>query len=254
MKVGFALSGGGARGIAHLGVLKALDELGIKPDIFSAVSSGAIASVFYAAGYTPDEVFKLIKQLSLFKIVRPAFGKSGLLHLDEVEKLYRMHLGEHATFDDLNIPVIICATEINEGVSTYFSSGELIPPLIASSAVPILYKPVSYQGKLLNDGGLLNNMPIDQLLHNCDVKVGVHVNPINHQARITTLRSMIERTVHLAINNNVKLRVHLCDFLIEPPELKFYRLMSFGKADEIFNIGYRYTLQIERHLKEILNK
>jgi len=253
MKVGVALSGGGARGIAHLGVLKAFDELGIKPGIFSGVSSGAIASVFYAAGYKPEEILKLIKELSLFKIVRPAFGKRGLFHLDEVEKLYKTHLGINATFEDLSIPVIISATEMNEGVTAYYSSGDLIQPLIASSAVPILYKPISYQGKLLNDGGLLNNMPVEPLLHNCDVKIGVHVNPINHQARITTLRSMVERTVHLAINNNVKIRTPLCDFFIEPTELKHYRLMSFGKADELFNIGYKYTMNLERHLKQLVN-
>lgn len=253
MKVGLALSGGGARGIAHLGVLKAFDELGIKPAVFSGVSSGAIASVFYAAGYKPDEILKLVKQLSLFSVVRPAFFKRGLLHLDEVEKLYRKHLGENATFEDLAIPVFICATEMNEGVSAYFSSGDLITPLIASSAVPILYKPILYQGKLLNDGGLLNNLPIESLLYNCDIKIGVHVNPINHQAKITNMRSMIERTVHLAINNNVKMRIPLCDFLIEPTDLKYYRLMSFGKADEIFEIGYRYTMNMERHIRQLIS-
>jgi NTE family protein len=252
VKIGLALSGGGARGIAHLGVLKAFDELGIKVSILSGVSSGAIASVFYAAGYKPEEILQLIRELSVFKIIRPAFGKIGFLHLDEVEKLYEKYLGKNASFEDLKIPVIISATEMNEGVVVYFSSGELIKPLIASSAVPILYHPIAYQGKLLNDGGLLNNMPVDPLHQNCDIKIGVHVNPINHQAKITTLRSMVERTAHLAINNNVKMRLHLCDFLIEPPELKFYRLMSFRKADEIFDIGYRYTLHLEKHLRQLI--
>ncbi|NEM98878.1 patatin-like phospholipase family protein [Pontibacter burrus] len=254
MKVGLALSGGGARGIAHLGVLKAFDELGIKVSIFSGVSSGAIVSVFYAAGYSPVEILKLIKELSIFKIIRPAIGEAGLLHLDEVEKLYNKYLGAHITFEELKIPVIISATEMNEGVTVYFSTGEIIKPLIASSAVPILYHPISYQGKLLNDGGLLNNLPLDPLHQNCDIKIGVHVNPINHQAKVTTLRSIVERTAHLAITNNVKMRLHLCDFLIEPPELKYYRLMSYRKADELFDIGYRYTLHLERHLKHLLGK
>ena len=137
---------------------------------------------------------------------------------------------------------------MNEGVTAYFSSGELIKPLLASCAVPILYRPVSYKGMLLNDGGLLNNMPLDPLEGNCAIKIGVHTNPVNHQARITTLRSMIERTAHLAINNNVKLRMHQCDFFIEPPDLKYYRLMSFSKADEIFDIGYKYTLNLKNKL------
>ncbi|WP_299821878.1 patatin-like phospholipase family protein [uncultured Pontibacter sp.] len=254
MRVGLALSGGGARGIAHLGVLKAFDELGIKISMISGVSSGAIAGVLYAAGYTPDQVLKLIKELSIFKIVRPAFGKAGLMHLEEVEKLYNKHLGPDIRFEDLKIPVIVSATEMNEGVTAYFSSGELIKPLLASSAVPILYHPIQFQGKLLNDGGLLNNLPIDPLHTNCDVKIAVHVNPINHHAKVTSIRSMVERTLLLAINNNVKLRMHLCDLLIEPQELKYYRLTNFRKADEIFEIGYAHTMKLEKHIRHLLNK
>ncbi|WP_347159286.1 patatin-like phospholipase family protein [Pontibacter chitinilyticus] len=252
MRVGVALSGGGARGIAHLGVLKAFDELGIPISIISGVSSGAIAGVFYAAGYSPEEILKLIKELSIFKIVRPVFGKIGLMHLEEIEKLYKKYLGEFATFEDLKLPVIVSATEMNEGVTAYFSSGNLIKPLMASAAVPILYQPVSFEGKLLNDGGLLNNLPVDPLQFNCDVKIGVHVNPINHQAQVSNFRSMVERSVLLAINNNVKMRVHLCDLLLEPQELKHYRLVNFRKADEIFEIGYRYTLQMQKHIFALL--
>lgn len=254
MRVGLALSGGGARGIAHLGVLKAFDELGIKISMISGVSSGAIAGVLYAAGFTPDQILSLIKELSVFKIVRPAFGKVGLMHLEEVEKLYIRHLGAGITFEDLNIPVVVSTTEMNEGVTAYFSSGELIKPLLASSAVPILYHPILFQGKLLSDGGLINNLPVEPLFENCDVKIAVHVNPINHQAQVTTIRAMVERTVLLAINNNVKLRMHMCDMLIEPQELKYYRLTNFRKADELFNIGYEHAMKLEKHIWRLLNK
>ncbi|GAB3531564.1 patatin-like phospholipase family protein [Pontibacter brevis] len=254
MRIGLALSGGGARGIAHLGVLKALDELGIKISMISGVSSGAIAGVLYAYGYSPDEILKMIKELSIFKIMRPTFGNAGLLHLEEVEKLYRSHLGQNACFEDLKIPVVIGTTDMNEGINVYFSSGELIKPLIATSAVPILYKPVEYKGKLLNDGGLLNNLPVEPLHNNCDVKIAVHVNPINHQAQVTSLRGMIERTVLLAINNNIKLRLPLCDLFLEPQELRYYRLTNFRKADEIFNVGYEYTMHMKKHLRNLINK
>lgn len=251
MEVGLALSGGGARGIAHLGVLKALDELGVNICMISGVSSGAIAGVLYAAGIKPDEILRLIKELSIFNIMRPAF-KIGLMHLEEVEKLYVKQLGAGVKFEDLNIPVVISATDMNEGITVYYSSGELIKPLLATSAVPILYKPVEFEGKLLNDGGLLNNLPLEPLSSNCDVKIGVHVNPINHKANITSMRGMVERSVLLAINNNVKLRMHLCDMLIEPQELKHYRLTNFRKADEIFDIGYRYTMHLEKHIRQLI--
>ncbi|ARS34888.1 patatin-like phospholipase family protein [Pontibacter actiniarum] len=253
MRVGLALSGGGARGIAHLGVLKALDEQGIKISMISGVSSGAIAAVLYAYGYTPDEVLKLIKELSIFQMVRPVFGKTGLLHMEEVEKLYNKYLGPSLKFEDLKIPVVVSATEMNEGVTAYFSEGEVIKPLLASSAVPILYQPIQFKGKTLSDGGLLNNLPVEPLQHNCDVKIAVHVNPINHQVQVKSLRSMVERTVLLAINNNVKLRLPHCDLLLEPQELRYFRLTNFRKADEIFDIGYRHAMQMERHIRELVN-
>ncbi|WP_276496032.1 patatin-like phospholipase family protein [Pontibacter litorisediminis] len=253
MRVGVALSGGGARGIAHLGVLKALDEQGVKISMISGVSSGAIAGVLYGYGYTPDEILRLIKELSVFHVMRPVFGKRGLLHLEEVEKLYQKYLGATLRFEDLKIPVVVSATEMNEGVTAYFSSGEVIKPLLASSAVPILYQPIIYNGKTLSDGGLLNNLPIEPLYNNCDVKIAVHVNPINHQVKITSLTGMIERTVMLAINNNVKLRLNQCDLYLEPQELKSYRLTSFRKADEIFDVGYRYAMHMERYIRRLVN-
>lgn len=222
--------------------------------MISGVSSGAIAGVLYAYGFSPDEILQLIKELSVFKVMRPAFGKIGLMHLEEVEKLYNKYLGEHIRFEDLKIPVVIGATEMNEGVNMYFSTGELIKPLLATSAVPILYKPVEHLGKLLNDGGLLNNLPVEQLQKNCDVKIGVHVNPVNHQAHVTSLRGMVERTVLLAINNNIKLRLQLCDLFLEPQELRYYRLTSFRKADELFQIGYNYTMHMQRHILNLLNQ
>ncbi|WP_114783406.1 patatin-like phospholipase family protein [Botryobacter ruber] len=252
MKIGLALSGGAARGVAHLGVLKALRELNIEVGIMSGVSSGAIAAVFFAAGYAPDDILRLIKQLTIFKVARPSFGRLGLMHLDEIEKLYQMHLGANACFEDLNIPVIISATEMKEGVTAYFSTGNLIQPLLATTAVPILYRPIHYKNMLLCDGGLLNNLPIDPLYNNCDLKIGVHVNPINHQAELVSIRNMVERAVQLGVNNNVKLRLHLCDMLLEPQELKHYRLVDFRKADEIFEIGYKYTLHMEKHLRALI--
>ncbi|QCR22154.1 patatin-like phospholipase family protein [Pontibacter sp. SGAir0037] len=253
MKIGLALSGGGARGIAHLGVLKAFDELGIRVNVISGVSSGAIAGVFYAAGYKPSEILKLIKELSVIKVVRPTFRRSGLMNLSEVEKLYHQYLGEHIKFEHLKIPVVIGATEMSQGINIYYSSGELIKPLLGTTAVPVLYQPVEFEGKKLNDGGLLNNLPIDVIQQECDLKIGVHVNPINHQANLTNLRSLTERTVQLAINNNVRPNMHLCDLLLEPQELKYYRLTSFYKAQQLFDIGYLYTMQMAEHIQVKIN-
>ena len=247
-----AFSGGGARGIAHLGVLAALDELALPVGRLAGVSSGAIAGTFYAAGFAPREIMKLLLATNFTRLTRPVFSRHGLLGLDAVEQLIGRHLGTGLTFADLRLPLTLVATDLTVGESVYFDQGPLLPPLLASSAVPILYRPVQYQGRLLVDGGLLNNLPVEPLLGHGAPVVGVHCNPINPEARLPTLRRVIERTLQLAINANTAARRVQCALLLEPPQLFNYRPLDYGKADELFDIGYRYTLSRATKLHALL--
>ncbi|PIQ21432.1 MAG: hypothetical protein COW65_09140 [Cytophagales bacterium CG18_big_fil_WC_8_21_14_2_50_42_9] len=243
MRIGLVLSGGAARGFAHLGVLKALDELQIKVHIISGTSSGAIAGAFYAAGYSPEETLRTVSETKILRLMRPAFSRFGLLKMGEVEKEFSKYFGDK-TFADLSPQLVIATTDINRAIAVYFREGKLVKPLMAASSVPILYQPVAYQGHLLIDGGLLNNMPVECIMGDCDFIIGVHTNPLDYQEDITTFRNLVERTCHIAINNNVEPRLKLCHFLIEPPELKKYSLLEMKKAKEMFINGYEYTLQL----------
>jgi NTE family protein len=252
-QLGLALSGGGARGIAHLGVLAALDELQLPVAELAGVSSGAIASVFYAAGFAPREILRLLMSTNVFRLTRPAFSRFGLLHFDAVEQLMAQHLGPALSFEDLSRPLTLVATDLMVGESVYFNTGPLLPPLLASSAVPILYRPVEYQGRQLVDGGLLNNLPVEPLLGRTGLRVvGVHCNPINPEARIPTFRRLIERTLHLAINANTPARKAKCDLLLEPPELRHYRPLGYKHGPELFDIGYRYAMDKALELQALL--
>lgn len=250
-RVGVSFSGGAARGIAHLGVLKALEELQIPVTVMSGTSSGAIVSVFYAAGYKPEEILKLVQETNIARLMRPAFTRFGLMNLDEVEKIFLKHLGD-ISFEDLQKEVIITASDVNQGVVVYFSEGKLLKPLLASCSVPLLYRAIEYQNRLLLDGGLLNNMPVECLTDRSDFVIGVHCNPLNHQAKISSVRGMIERTFHLAINNNVQARFKYCDLLIEPPELRNFRILEYSRAEEMFEVGYRYTLSLADKLQPLI--
>ena len=237
-----ALSGGGARGIAHLGVLAALDELAIPVRALAGASSGGIASAFYAAGMAPRELLRLLQATSIPRLTRLAFSRHGLLGLDAVERLLARYLGPVTRFEDLRLPLTLVATDLAAGESVYFSQGPLLPPLLASSAVPILYRPVVYQQRQLVDGGLLNNLPVEPLLGlGCPV-VGVHCNPLNREASLPTLRRVVERTLQIALSANIASRKAQCALLLEPPQLQQYRPLDFRKAAELFEIGYRYTL------------
>ena len=249
-----ALSGGGARGIAHLGVLAALDELGLPVGRLAGVSSGAIVGTFYAAGFAPREILRLFQGVNMVRLTRPVFGMRGLLGLDAVEQLLARHLGADLQFEDLNIPLTLAATDLGVGETVYFSQGPLLPPLLASSAVPIIYRPVEYQGRLLVDGGLLNNLPVEPLLGppGGAPVVGVHCNPLNREARLPTLRRVLERTLQLAIHANTLARQAQCTLLLEPPALLHYRPLDYRKAAELFEIGYRYTLGQAAALRALL--
>ncbi|WP_223649428.1 patatin-like phospholipase family protein [Hymenobacter psoromatis] len=247
-----ALSGGGARGIAHLGVLAALDELQLPVGALAGASSGAIAATFYAAGFAPREILRLLQATSIPRLTRPVFGRNGLLGLEAVEQLLARHLGAAVRFEDLALPLTLVATDLEAGESVYFSAGPLLPPLLASSAVPIMYRPVEYQGRQLVDGGLLNNLPVEPLLGHGSPVVGVHCNPINREARLLTLRRVVERTLQIALSANTTARKAQCTLLLEPPRLCAYRPLDFRKAAELFEIGYRYTLSQAAALRGLL--
>jgi len=253
--VGLALSGGGARGIAHLGVLAALDELKIPVARLAGVSSGAIAGTFYAAGFPPRDILRLFQEVNITRLTRIALSRYGLFRIDAVGTLFERHLGVGSTFEQLQLPLTLVATDLVEGTSVRFSSGPLVPPLLASAAVPILYRPVEYQGRQLVDGGLLNNLPVEALLEQGqpDLRVvGVHCNPPNREAQFNNIRGVIERTLNLAIGGNTILSKQQCHLLLEPPELRRYRTMSYRLAPELFEIGYRYTLSRAAELEALL--
>jgi NTE family protein len=247
-KVGFVLSGGGARGIAHLGVVKALAEMGIKPEIISGTSSGAILGAFLAGGFTPDRIMEFIKEQKIMSSLRFAMSRAGLFKMDNAIKLYAGYLG-HDTFEKLNIPLIVSATDLITGKSVYFSKGELFKPVMASSAIPVLFKPVIYEGMSLVDGGLLNNLPAEPLQDKCDFVIGIHCNPIGRQDKPGNFRRVMERTFLFTVYNTIRPRIELCDLFIEPKELTRYRVFDVSKSDQIFQAGYEAVFKMKNEIE-----
>ncbi|KAA9325944.1 hypothetical protein F0P96_19415 [Hymenobacter busanensis] len=248
------MSGGAARGIAHLGVLEALDELQLPIGRLSGVSSGGLAAVFYAAGIPPREVLRLLTDTRFLRLLRPAFGR-GLVRVSMLERLFAAHLPGNQTFADLRLPVTLAATDLAAGETVYFDEGLLTPALLATSAVPVVFQPVEYQGRVLVDGGLLNNLPIEPLEGRADLAVvGVHTNVLNLEAPITTMRHVAERTFFLAISTNVAPRMARCELVLQPAELRRFSILDLRHAAELFDIGYRYTLARAGELRALVEK
>jgi NTE family protein len=158
LEVGLVLGGGGARGLAHIGVLRALEEYNIRPVALAGCSMGAIIGAFYAAGYGPDDMVEIIKKLKYRQFFY--FGElGGIIGGAGIEAFLSQYLPE--TFEDLSLPLTVTTVDVQAGRLVVLNRGELISALRASSALPGIISPVKRYERYYVDGGLLNNLPID---------------------------------------------------------------------------------------------
>jgi NTE family protein len=240
MRIGLVLSGGGARGVAHIGVLKALEELGLKFSQIAGTSAGSIVGAMYAYGYSPDAIMDIIRQISFYRSLRPAWTWAGLLKMDFMKGLLLKHMPANS-FEALKIPLTIAATEVYKGEIHYFTEGELVPAIMASCSIPAMFRPMSYRGGLYIDGGVIDNMPARPIRNDCDFIIGSHCNQLPKDFDATGMRKVIERTVLIATNTNTLVGKNFCDVFIEPPALARYGSFEIAKAQEIFDIAYGFT-------------
>ncbi|GAB3576587.1 patatin-like phospholipase family protein [Spirosoma luteolum] len=240
MNIGLVLSGGGARGIAHLGVIKALQEMGIGFSQLSGTSAGAIAGALIAQGYSPDESLKLIESSSFMRHLRPAWNRMGLLRLDTAIDLYRKYI-PHDSFEGLQIPLHVVAVDLLGGCQVLFESGELIRPVLASCCLPGIFEPLLINKRQYIDGGVLNNLPLECIEDKVDFIVGSHCNPFGMAKPIRSMRGVIERSLILAVQSKTRDKFSRCDVVIEPPDLVGYSPTDVSKARELFRIGYQYA-------------
>lgn len=239
-KTGFVLSGGGARGFAHLGFIQALNEAEIFPDVISGTSIGAIIGVLYADGYTPEEILKLMSSGSRLDYLRPALPREGLLQINGIIKILKTNLRAQ-TFNELKIPLYVTATDLNNGKAVYFSDGELLNPVIASASIPVLFQPVIINNISYVDGGVLDNLPIYPIEQQCKVLIGSFVNPVGFEKKISGLINIALRTFMLSMTKEILLKAMKFDLFVAPLELRNYKFLDPEKAGELFSIGYKTT-------------
>lgn len=241
-KTGIVLSGGGARGFAHIGVLQALNEAGIFPDIISGTSAGALVGVLYSDGYSPAEILNMMNATSRLHYVRPTVPREGLLQISGIERILKENL-RAGVFEDLKIPLFVTATDLNNGKTEYFSSGELLNPVIASASIPVLFKPVIMNNIYYVDGGVLDNLPIRPLEGRCRFIAGSYVNPIGYEETVISLAQIAERAFMLNMSKEVIEKSKKFDLFIAPMELKNYKILDPEKAVEVYEIGYKATIE-----------
>lgn len=242
-KIGIVLSGGGARGAAHIGVLKALNENEIFPDMVSGVSAGSIIGVLYCAGYSPEEILELTHRTALLKVFKLNIWHKGMTDQTYLRDFLLNHLPTN-DFDNLKIPFNICVSNINTGKYEIISKGNnLIETLLASCALPLVYNSVTINENKYVDGGLLNNLPVEPLLKSCDKIIGVSLCPHEMRNEIEGWRNIGIRCLQLAIWNTVQPRLLQCNVALEIEDSFGYGMFNLKKSEELVKIGYETTMK-----------
>lgn len=157
---GLALGGGAARGVAHLGVLKVLEETGLRADYVVGTSAGSIVGALYAGGYSWETIADVTRALDWGDIVQPVFPKMGLVRADKLEKRLVDLLGDR-TIEELDIPFKATTVDLSRGELFVMDSGPVSTAVRASCSIPGIFEPVELDGRLLVDGGVLNDVPFD---------------------------------------------------------------------------------------------
>ncbi len=243
MNIGLVLSGGGVRGVAHIGVIKALIDYSIFPTHIAGTSAGAIVGALYANGNTWQEILEFFKTVPIFRINKFAMNKPGFI---DTEKLYDSlrTLLKDDDFKTLKKPLSITATNILDGTLKIFKEGELIRPILASAAFPGVFTPIKIGEEYFVDGGTLNNFPVDLIAPQCDKIIGVYVNPFE-KLNINDLKysyNVLERAYRIKTAHDSITKFKDCDILICPKELKKIGTFSMRDFDAVFELGYEAAI------------
>lgn len=244
--IGISLSGGGARGIVHIGVLKALEESDIHPNVIAGTSAGAIIGALYAAGRSPEEMLDFVKDSNILKIFKIALPNKGVASLDYLGERLMAYIPDDR-FESLEKKLFIAVTNLMSGKLELISKGELHRVVMASCAIPLVFRPIEMNDSLYVDGGTLENMPVKPLQRRSDMIIGVNVMPVVpvEGKAVDSMIGIAIRCFEMAIWANSKPNLKRCDVLIEPIKVREFGIFQFNKYRELYEIGYKTTrLQI----------
>jgi NTE family protein len=251
MPLGIVLSGGGVRGVAHIGVLRALMERGIHPDFVAGVSAGAIVGALYAAGHSPRDMLRFFQEIHPLSLELFSFAKPGFMDTDKLVPLFARFFPED-TFNALKKRLRVLATDMLNGRPVVFEEGELILPLLASASVPMVYSPTEINGRWFSDGGIADNFPVGLLEDRCDRILGVYVNPLQI-VQITDLGTSLDvlgRAMDVGMFLQSQAKFPLCDLVIQPQGLDAFGMFESKRVKDIEQIGYEAAMarmaEIER--------
>ena len=270
---GLALSGGGARGLAHIGVLKVLEAYDLQPDYLAGTSMGGVIAAAYASGMSPGEMEQIALEYAatrkLLQLADPTLPRTSLFQGERLRTFFDQHL-QGCTFADLRIPLTLVAVDLNSGREIHISEGLIADALRATISIPGLLPPVERDGQRLVDGGLLNNLPVDVVRKmGANMVLGVDISTIgngdspwqilNHSrfvpAAMEELITTLGESIDLVMSQQIKHMIKECppDFLLRPSlPANATTLTGFNQAGDLISLGEDAALSILPDLHEAL--
>ena len=256
-KIGLCLSGGGALGFAHIGVIQALEDHRIFPDVISGSSMGSIVGSIYAAGYTPAQMLQFIKDGKLYKITnimnfQPAFWKIGLSDHAPIVTLMNEFIPNNS-FDKLEKKLYVCVSNLTSASWEIISKSEKLDMWVAASCcIPGIFNAMKINNMMYVDGGLLNNVPSQPLREKCEFIIGSDVIPHLTAKKKLKPRETLVKSLRVAQHQSSLPGRALCDFLIEPEAIEKYNEFNFEAYQSIYQYGYRAATQFIAKNPDIL--
>lgn len=238
-ELGIVLSGGGARGLGHVGVLRALAEAGIEPQVLAGTSAGAVVAALYAAGYSADEMLEFFVKKNPFRLSRLALVRPGIFDSEKVVADFLEYFPEDS-FEALDKQIFLTATDLIKAQSEIFESGRLIPAILASASAPLVFTPTKIGSHYYSDGGITNNFPVEPLVGHCRVILGVYVSPVRtiDRRHLKSSLAVAQRSLEIGMFASSKRKFHECDLVICPSELSRFGPFNTKQLEEIAEIGY----------------
>lgn len=241
--LGIAFSGGGAKGAAHCGALQALHEYGLRPDIVSGTSAGALVATLYSSGFSPKQMVELFQGLNFFKdVVMPAVPKSGLFASRPLMDLLQKNL-PYTRLEELPIPTMVVASDLDHGVPKVFSKGEIAPRVVASCSIPVLFRPVNINGVHYVDGGAFKNLPVSALRDKCETVIALNLNHLEEGKFKENLISVASRSFMMMMVSNIAADADQADIFIEL-DTSGCTAYDMSKIESLFFRGYDSTVKV----------
>ncbi|MBO4412674.1 MAG: patatin-like phospholipase family protein [Clostridia bacterium] len=253
IKIGLALGGGGARGYAHLGAIKAFEEYGLKFDFIAGTSAGSLVGAFYASGWSYNQIYEIAKEFKKKDIRRnkiPFMTSST----EGIQEIIKNNLGD-IDVSDTKIPFCAVAVDVLSTQECIITKGEMAKAVAGSCAVPGIFQPVEFEGRALADGGLQNTLPSNvPKLFGCDYVIAVDVNAKRtYGAGSTKLLDVMGATIRILMKRNAEKGYEYADVVLKP-ETKRFKSTSLEGFDDMIEEGYLETIDQMPKILEIFNK